>query len=148
MICWLKFHQPINLGYFQIVQKYVIFPGFVQIYSPLNISRAVISEPDLLYATREEILENIANGNFIDIRGLAIRRNEQMLSMKHLILTFKSTWKNYCLKELRERILAVLSGHIFSMLYDAFSVSIMVMEKRPPWTCYLNSSTTIKPVKN
>ena len=63
------------------------FAVSVEKHRTLNSSRGVISEPDLLYSTNEEILEQIQSQN-ITVRQITIRRNGQILPIKCLILTF------------------------------------------------------------
>ena len=60
----------------------------VEKHPTLNTCRGVISEPDLLYSTKEEILENLHDQHVIDARRITIRRNGQVLPTKHIILTF------------------------------------------------------------
>ena len=65
------------------------FAVSVEKHRTLNSSRGVISEPDLLYSTNEEILEHLQSQNVTEIRRITLRRNGQILPTKHLILTFK-----------------------------------------------------------
>ena len=60
----------------------------VEKHPTLNTCRGVISEPDLLFSTKEEILENLESQNVIDARRITIRRNGQVIPTKHIILTF------------------------------------------------------------
>lgn len=64
------------------------YPVSVTPHSRLNFSRGVISEPDLLYTTGNEILENLSHQNVYAVRSITVRRDGKALPTKHVILTF------------------------------------------------------------
>ncbi|GFX63663.1 uncharacterized protein TNCV_2824491 [Trichonephila clavipes] len=59
-------------------------------HNTLNFSRSFISAADLLNVFTEEIKENMVDQNVCDVRRITIRRDSQVLSTKHLILTFST----------------------------------------------------------
>ena len=59
-------------------------------HNSLNISRGVISEPDLLYCPEEEIVSNLENQNVSYARRITIKRDGKIIPTKHIILTFQS----------------------------------------------------------
>ena len=56
----------------------------------LNTCCGVISEPNLLYSTKEEILDHLKSQNVIKVHRITIRRKGQILPAEHIILTFTS----------------------------------------------------------
>lgn len=63
-------------------------PINVLVHNTLNSSRGVMFEPDLLYISEEEILENLRDQNVIAVRRINIRKDGNDIRTKHLILTF------------------------------------------------------------
>lgn len=53
-----------------------------------NASRGVISERDILYPTKEELLQNSEDQNSVNVTPcyITIPQNEQVIPMKHVIL--------------------------------------------------------------
>lgn len=54
----------------------------------LNTCRGVISEEDFLNLSDEELLEGFQNQNVIKVQRITMRRNNEQLPTKHIILTF------------------------------------------------------------
>lgn len=62
----------------------------VTAHNTLNFSRGVISEPDLLYTSEEEILENLRDQHVCGVRRITIRRDQQTIPTRNIILTFET----------------------------------------------------------
>lgn len=62
----------------------------VQVHPTKNSIRGVISEPEQLYSTKDEILENRKDKGIWCLLNIYIRQNEQVLPTKHIILAFNS----------------------------------------------------------
>lgn len=78
------------------------FSVFLKVHPALNYINGAISEPDLLYFKKEELLENIKDQNAIDVRRITIRRKEQVPT-KHLILTFNGPTLSTRIKESKQK---------------------------------------------
>lgn len=63
----------------------------VHVHSTLNTGCGVISELDLLYSAKEEILENIKEQNVAGVRRLYIEMNEPVFPTKHQLFLQKLT---------------------------------------------------------
>ncbi|GFT30259.1 putative RNA-directed DNA polymerase from transposon BS [Trichonephila clavipes] len=64
----------------------------------LNISRGVISKPELLRTPEAEILDGFSDQGVIQIRRITIRKYASVIPTKHLILTFNSPKLPYTIK--------------------------------------------------
>lgn len=65
-------------------------PISVTAHKSLNFSRGVISENDLLNVSDTEMLEELKEQNVIQVKRITIKRSEQIINTKHIILTFNS----------------------------------------------------------
>ena len=74
----------------QKLTKFAYHDVIISPHNSLNISRGVISEPDLLYSPEEEIVNNLENQNVSHARRITIKRDGKILPTKHIILTFKT----------------------------------------------------------
>lgn len=54
-----------------------------QVHSTLSNIRGVIFEHDLLYSTKEELLKNLKDQSFIDVRRVTMWRKGQVLPTNH-----------------------------------------------------------------
>ena len=75
------FSRSTKIGFFSVS---------VKAHKTLNFSCGFKSVVDLLHFTNEELLENLKSQNFVDACQITIRRNDQILPTKHIILTFNS----------------------------------------------------------
>ncbi|XP_049516585.1 uncharacterized protein LOC125942457 [Dermacentor silvarum] len=60
----------------------------ISAHRTLNTSRGVISEEDFLGLSDEELLEGFQEQNVTKVQRIVIRRNDQEIPTKHVILTF------------------------------------------------------------
>lgn len=60
----------------------------ISAHRSLNTSRSVISEEDFLGLSDEELLEGFQEQNVVKVQRIVIRRNDQEVPTKHVILTF------------------------------------------------------------
>ena len=67
------------------------FSVSVEKHKTLNTCRGVISEPDLLYCTREEVLEHFQSQSVFDVHQIIIHKYAQVLPTKCITLTFNSS---------------------------------------------------------
>lgn len=65
-------------------------PISVTPHNSLNSCRGVISENDLVHVTEKEILEELQEQNVSQVRRITIKRGEEIINTKHIILTFNS----------------------------------------------------------
>ena len=56
-----------------------------------NSCRGVISEPDLIYVSETELIENLKNQKVTEAKRIYVYRNNEKVPTKHIILTFPST---------------------------------------------------------
>ena len=66
------------------------FSVSVEPHKTLNTCRGVISATDLIHSTKEELLDNLKSQNVVDVRRITVRKNDQIIPTKHIILTFNS----------------------------------------------------------
>ncbi|XP_049513716.1 uncharacterized protein LOC125940962 [Dermacentor silvarum] len=66
-------------------------PITVTAHRSLNTVRGVVSDSDLLNLTENELLDGWKDENVIQVQRIKIRRNDQEIPTKHLILTFGSS---------------------------------------------------------
>lgn len=59
-------------------------------HKALNSSRGVISETDLQHVSEKEILENLSEQGVIDVKRISIKRGNELIATKHIILTFNT----------------------------------------------------------
>lgn len=62
----------------------------VSAHRTMNTSRGVISEDDFLHLSDEELLDGFQNQNVIKVERILIRRNNEQIRTKHIVLTFDS----------------------------------------------------------
>jgi len=86
----IEVQTAIQAKSFLIAKTLGTIPITVSPHKTLNTSRGVISEPDLLNCSEEEIKTELAPQNVINVKRITIRRNENIIQTKHLILTFNS----------------------------------------------------------
>lgn len=75
--CRWRFYQPINRNYFETAKTYP-FSVSVQFLSIVKTISVAISEYDLLFYTKEELLVNLSDENAIDIKRIPISRNDNI----------------------------------------------------------------------
>jgi len=65
-------------------------PITIKEHATLNSSRGVISESDLLNCSEDEIKTELTDQGVISVKRITIKRENNIISTKHLILTFNS----------------------------------------------------------
>ncbi|GFT83414.1 putative RNA-directed DNA polymerase from transposon X-element [Trichonephila clavipes] len=82
-------------------------------HNSLNYSRGVISAVDLLNVPTDEIQENMQDQRVCNVRRVTIRRDGQVLNIKHLILTFSTSHRDL----VRKQSVKALDVHRLGVLY-------------------------------
>ncbi|GFX39239.1 uncharacterized protein TNCV_3859641 [Trichonephila clavipes] len=75
---------------FFLAKTFLDSPLTISPHKSLNISRGVISEPDLLSTPEAEILDGFSDQGVIQVRRITIKQDATIIPTKHLILTFNS----------------------------------------------------------
>ncbi|GFT89957.1 RNA-directed DNA polymerase from mobile element jockey [Trichonephila clavipes] len=73
---------------FLLAKTFFNSPVTVSPHKTLNSCRGVISEPDFLSTPDAEILEGFSDQGVIQVRRITIKRDSNIISTKHIILTF------------------------------------------------------------
>ncbi|GBM35884.1 hypothetical protein AVEN_16861-1 [Araneus ventricosus] len=63
----------------------------VTVHKALNSCRDVVSDKELMMASESEIIEGLSNQGVIAARRINIRRGNDIIPTKHVILTFSSS---------------------------------------------------------
>ncbi|GFW01161.1 putative RNA-directed DNA polymerase from transposon BS [Trichonephila clavipes] len=75
---------------FLLTKTFLDCPLTASPHKSLNSSRGVISEPDLICTPEAEILEGFSGQGVIQVRRITIKKDAEVISTKHLILTFNN----------------------------------------------------------
>ncbi|GFW94257.1 uncharacterized protein TNCV_1979971 [Trichonephila clavipes] len=73
---------------FLLTKPFLNFSLTVNLHRSLNSCRGVISETDLLCASKAEILEGLSDQGVTQVRRIKIKKDSSFFPTKHLILTF------------------------------------------------------------
>ncbi|GBM56306.1 hypothetical protein AVEN_125059-1 [Araneus ventricosus] len=65
------------------------FPVETSFHRTLNVSRAVLSNPDFINVTEAEFLEELRDQNVCAARRINIRRGGRLIPTQHVVLTFQ-----------------------------------------------------------
>ncbi|GFV50785.1 RNA-directed DNA polymerase from mobile element jockey [Trichonephila clavipes] len=75
---------------FLLAKSFLDSPLTISPHKSLNTSRGVLSEPDLLSTLEAKILDGFTDQGVIQVRRITIKKDNTIITTKHLIVTFNS----------------------------------------------------------
>ncbi|GBO21279.1 hypothetical protein AVEN_183839-1 [Araneus ventricosus] len=76
---------------FLLAKKFLDYQLSVTVHKALNSCRGVVSDKELMMASESEIIEGLSTQGVIAARRINIRRGNDIIPTKHVILTFSSS---------------------------------------------------------
>ncbi|GBO00664.1 hypothetical protein AVEN_225458-1 [Araneus ventricosus] len=76
---------------FLLAKKFLDYQLYVTVHKALNSYRGVVSDNELMMASESEIIEGLSKQGVIAARRINIRRGNDIIPTKHVILTFSSS---------------------------------------------------------